>query len=157
LLRGPMSSARSLAFALDGRVLAVAGHGRAVGLWDTDTGSELSTLGDGTDAGRCVASSRSEKLLAGGGSEGDGHRLGAVTIWDWEGRRRLITLHGHSAGINALAFAPDESRLASGDSMGIVKLWDVTTGQERARLRACEPGAGVTAIAFAPNGSLLVT
>jgi WD40 repeat protein len=157
LEHGAMSSARSLAFSSDGRVLAVAGYGVAVRLWDTETGAELSRLGDGAETGRCVAFSRAGKLLAVGESGRGSHRRGAVTIWDWEGRRRLITLHGHSSGINALAFVPDGSRLVSGDSAGIVKLWDLASGQERASLRACQPGASLTAIAISPDGALFVT
>jgi WD40 repeat protein len=156
LQHGPMSSALSLAFSSDGRVLAVAGRGRAVRLWDTETAMELCRLGDGVETGRCVAFSRAGKLLAVGESGGRRQR-GEVTIWDWAGRRRLITLNGHSGGINALAFAPDGSRLVSGDSAGIVKLWDVATGQERASLRVCEPGAGLAAIAISPDGALFVT
>jgi hypothetical protein len=45
LQHGPISSAQSLAFSADGRVLAVAGYGRAVRLWDTETGAELSRRG----------------------------------------------------------------------------------------------------------------
>jgi WD40 repeat protein len=76
-----------------------------------------------------------------------------VTIWDWEGRCRLVTLQGHSSGINALAFAPDGWRLVSGDSAGMVKIWNVITRQERASLRACEPGGCLTAIAISPDGA----
>jgi WD40 repeat protein len=108
------------------------------------------------ETGRCVAFSRAGRLLAVGESGGR-RRAGVVTIWDWEGRRQLITLHGHSGGINAVAFAPDGARLVSGDSAGIVKLWDVTTGQERASLRVCEPGGGLTAVAISPDGILLAT
>jgi hypothetical protein len=68
-----------------------------------------------------------------------------------------MTLHGHSGGINALSFTPDGARLASGDSAGIVKGWDVATGQKRASLRACDPGGGLTAVAISPDGALLVT
>jgi WD40 repeat protein len=156
LQHGPISSAQSLAFSADGRVLAVAGDGRAVRLWDTETGAEHSRLGDGAETGLRVAFSPAGKLLAVGGS-GDGRHPGAVTIWDWEARRRLITLNGHSSGITALAFAPDGSRLVSGDTAGIVKLWDVATGQERASLRACEPGGCLTAITISPDGALFVT
>jgi WD40 repeat protein len=59
--------------------------------------------------------------------------------------------------LNALAFAPGGSRLASSDSAGIVKLRDVATGRERATLRACENRPGVTAMVISPDGALLVT
>jgi WD40 repeat protein len=156
LQHGPAGSTRSLAFSPDGRVLAVAGQGRAVRFWDVETGTELTGLESGFEVVWCLAFSRAGKLLAVDHS-GRERRRGEVTIWDWGGRRRLITLHGHAAGINTLAFAPDGSWLASGDSAGIVKLWDVTTGQERASLRACENPPGVTAMVISPDGTLLVT
>jgi len=156
LERGSMRSAQSLAFFPDGRVLGVAGHGSAVRLWDIETRTVLPGLGDGAETGPCIAFAPAGKLLAVSDSRGE-HRRGAVTIWDWEGRRRLITLHDRSGGITVLAFAPDGTRLASGDSAGIVKLRDVATGRERATLRACQPGTGVTAMVISPDGALLVT
>src|SRR5262249_44273647 len=124
LQHGPAGATRSLAFSPDGRILAVAGQGQAVRLWDVETGTELSGQ-SGFELGRCIGSSRAGNLLATGDSGHEGRR-GAVTIWDWEGPRRLTTFHGHSGGINVLAFAPDGSWLASGDSAGIVKVRDVT-------------------------------
>jgi WD40 repeat protein len=157
LQHGPGGSTRSLAFSSDDRLLAATGNDNALRLWDTEAGTELAGLGDGAETGRCVAFSRAGKLLALGSSESVWPHRGIVTIWDWEGRRRLITLHDHSASINILAFAPDGTRLMSGDVAGIVKLWDVTTGRERATLRACQPGTGVTAMVISPDGALLVT
>jgi WD40 repeat protein len=45
------------------------------------------------------------------GHSGRERRRGEVTIWDWEGRRRLVALRGHPGGITVLAFAPDGTRL----------------------------------------------
>jgi hypothetical protein len=154
LQQGPKGSTQSLAFSHDGRVLAVAGcAGR---LWDVETGTELSGLEGGLDRARCIAFSRAGDLLAVGDSVGE-RRSVEVTVWNWEGRRRLVTLSGHVSAIHALAFSPDGSRLASGDSAGLVKLWDVAAGKERASLRACGSGLGLSALAISPDGVILVT
>jgi WD40 repeat protein len=79
-----MSSAQSLAFSADGRVLAATGYGRSLRLWETKTGTELPGLGDREETGRCVSFSRAGRLLAVGESGGR-RRAGVVTIWDWEG------------------------------------------------------------------------
>jgi WD40 repeat protein len=43
-------------------------------------------------------------------------------------------LRGHTAEIECVSFAPDGKRLASGDKEGTVRLWDVVTGKELAKL-----------------------
>jgi WD40 repeat protein len=59
-------------------------------------------------------------------------------------RQELLTepravLHGHGSRINSLAFSPDGKLLASGSEDGEVRLWNVATGDEAARL---EPAGG---------------
>jgi WD40 repeat protein len=44
--------------------------------------------------------------------------------------RRLRTFEGHPSGINALAYAPDGTRLASGGRDHTVRVWDVRTGKQ---------------------------
>ena len=46
-----------------------------------------------------------------------------VRIWDIATGQELLSLEGHRAQINALAFSPDGSILASCDHQGKVQLW----------------------------------
>ena len=50
------------------------------------------------------------------------------------------TLKGHTGAVVAVAFSPDSKTLASASYDGTLKLWDMTTGKERATL-----GVGVDA------------
>jgi WD40 repeat protein len=64
-------------------------------------------------------------------------------------------LEGHGSFVEAAAFSPDGSMLATGDDDGEVRLWDVATRIELLAFEA-HPG-GVSDVAFAPDGRLLVT
>ena len=57
--------------------------------------------------------------------------------------------------MRAVAIAPDGSWLASGGDDGLVRVWDLATGQQRAALRG-HRGA-VHAVAIAPDGSWLAS
>ena len=46
-----------------------------------------------------------------------------MRIWDTASGRLLNTLVGHSFYVNAVAFSPDDRRLASASSDGAIKLW----------------------------------
>ena len=52
-----------------------------------------------------------------------------------------------------MAFFPDNRTLATGSDDGTVKLWDLTTRQERATFRV--PSSSVWAIAVAADGQSL--
>jgi WD40 repeat protein len=54
-----------------------------------------------------------------------------------------------------LAFAPDGSTLALGAVGGTIRLWDASTGQERAVL--CGHTQVVEAVAFSPDGRTMAT
>jgi WD40 repeat protein len=152
---GSMSAARSLAISPDGRVLAVAGLGTSVTLWDIENGRDLGTLEIEGAAPKTVAFPAAGPLLAIGGSRRRGQD--SLTLWDWRERRRRAGLDGHEGGVNGLAFSSDGSILASSDSAGVVKLWATAEGHELASWGVSRPGNAVKAIALSPDGKLLAT
>jgi WD40 repeat protein len=54
-----------------------------------------------------------------------------------------------------VVFSPDSTRLATGGLDAIVKLWEVTTGDEVLNLR--DHSGGVESLAFSPDGQRLVS
>ena len=53
-------------------------------------------------------------------SAGDGH---IIRLWDAAEGLEICTLEGHQDDIYALAFAPDDSLLASGSYDGAIRFW----------------------------------
>jgi RNA polymerase sigma factor (sigma-70 family) len=84
---------------------------------------------------------------------------------EWKER---ASLDGKAGAVFAVAFSPDGKTLAAGygkgPNLGAVKLWDVTTGREKATLRADTrlpdtpklPLSVVESVAFSRDGSLLL-
>jgi WD40 repeat protein len=64
-------------------------------------------------------------------------------------------LRGHSGRVRSLAFAPGGRMLATGGGEGLLRLWDLDRGRERAVLRYRH--RNVNALAFAPDGRTLAT
>jgi WD40 repeat protein len=65
----------------------------------------------------------------------------------------MLILAGHTGPVLSVAYAPDSLTLASGGSDGSVRIWDLTSGQER--LSIPDAGGPVLSLAFSPDGQLL--
>ena len=95
--------------------------------------------------------------IAVGDSQGEIHLFGSDT-----GTEKGM-FHGHSSRIQSLAFSSDGWFLASGDSDGIIVLWDVAMGEQVARWDAHEKwftnpkNSGVLSLAFDPHSRLLAS
>jgi WD40 repeat protein len=155
---GTRNGAFSVAFAPDGRRLAVMGsrdgdrlYEGVVTLWDVATGkkhAEFTKVGIGSNAS--VAFSPDGTTLA-------WRTGGQLSLWDTAtGKRRSALLEGDLHSPVAIAFSPDSRLLATGTGAGAVSLWDVATGDLR-RGHADAHAGTVRAVAFAPDGNLLAS
>jgi WD40 repeat protein len=140
-----------LAFAPNGRMLAVAADRSSVFLLDPATLRDLHQViqpfGGEIES---VAFSRDGRTLAIGTGWG-----GQVLLWDLADRLLRTILRGHDGGVKSMTFSPDDILLASGANDGRVRLWDARTGT----MQDSVPGHGdrVWSTAFAPDGQRLAT
>jgi WD40 repeat protein len=143
-------SARALAFAPDGRRLAVRDNNFTVHLLDTatDKAVRLGTLPQGSTS--CVAFSPDGKYVA--AASGYGH----VTVHLFDAATgkevcRLAGAVGDEMHGGSVVFSPDGKTLAVGGWDGRLRLWEVASGRERGRLQQ----DGGSRVAFSPDGRLL--
>jgi len=133
-----------LAFAPDGKRLAVAGGVGAVSLWEVPSGKWLADIGRREHRGPAwsVAFAPDGKSVA-VDSHGDLH------FWDMTTGQRTNQIHG--AG-GKLALSPDGKLLASAAD-NVIRLWNVTTGQEQVKLTTRQ--GRIECHLFAPDGRTL--
>ncbi len=78
-----------------------------------------------------------------------------ILLWDVGALAMKAALAGHTAAVNALAFSPDSSTLASASDDASVILWDAASGAQLARLAG--HSAPVRVVAFSADGALLAS
>jgi WD40 repeat protein len=141
----------SVAFSPDDRVLATAGDGGAVHLFDAQTGKLLDLLTGHAGRVWCVAFAPDGRTLATAG------RDGTVRLWDPEARPGWKVLPG-SPGHFLLTFSPDGKRLVGGGHMtGELRIWEAPSGQlEISVLPGARPH-DIRTLALAPDGRTLAT
>jgi len=150
----------------DGRYLATASLDGSAKVWDLASGRELVAVTGGGSQLRAVAISLDGTRLATAGSDN------LARVWKLDlspgaaSAELLHTLSGHGEGppvgglfpgLTTVAFSPDGTKLATGGSDGMAKVWDTQTGKELLSVQAHPDGRGITRIVFSPDGRLLAT
>jgi WD40 repeat protein/serine/threonine protein kinase len=153
-LKGHNDWVTSVAFSPDGRTLASASADRSIKLWQVATGKPRKSLRGQqpflsvafSPDGRKLASSSRETYFRGGGT---------LALWDLDAAkaRELFAADGDSPA--SVAFSPDGKTVAAAISLaGVVKVWDVATGELKKTL---ERGNGLNTVAFSPDGKSLAS
>ncbi len=74
----------------------------------------------------------------------------------WErATRQIAPLYGHERAVRALAMSPDGRTLASGDEIGMVRLWDLRTRSAVSVLKG--HALSISRLVFSADGSLLAS
>ena len=143
----------SIAFAPDGKSIALNDLSDTIFLYDTATGKLIRELKRPGDARMQVVFSPDGRFLVSMPQRPPAEK-GEVSIWSVkDGKEVHRWTHPFSLGMSA-AFSPDGKRVAIGDSRWGLVLWDVETGKEVRRL---SPPGGAAQIAFSPDGKVLAT
>jgi WD40 repeat protein/serine/threonine protein kinase len=127
-LNGPRQEVDRLALSRDGGLLASAGRGSTICLWDLATeppaGTELKPR-------RLLVGPSDNQRITGLAFSADGRRLAAcgqdhtVRIWNVTSGDETLTLRGHQDTVLGVAFSPDGRLLASASPQGI-KIWEAS-------------------------------
>jgi WD40 repeat protein len=138
----------ALAFSQDGKSLYIAGAQGYLSWWQIASQKETVVLPKMVEPNICLAISKGEKILGVGA-------VGGLLLYDQPaGGSVRALLHDPAVEISALAFSPDNTRLAVGNDRGMILLWDVATWSVRKTFQ--QPGK-ISSLAFSPDGKKLAT
>jgi len=159
-LNATSDSVYSVAFSLDGTILASASKARyehTINLWDLSGGHELGTLTEQFHNPHPVSSgafSPDGKTMASGRDDQ------TIKLWDVAEHRERLKLAASPGEIVSVVFSQDGKMLASGSSGTLfssseIKLWEIATGRELHTLTG--HSSWVTSLAFSPDGKTLAS
>ncbi len=144
-------------FFSSGKKLLTSAVDNTVCLWDVATGTEIKKF-DRTGRSAALALSHNEKWILTGSDKHDDEPIWKARLWDADGNL-IRTFDGHLKEITAVAFAPDDSIVFTGDAKGSCRLWETATGKELQLLKVRgldrAHSQKVTAAVFLSNDRLL--
>lgn len=118
----------ALAWSPDGHILASAGAGTEVILWNADDGREIGRIG--TDAPdqyilSLAFSPDGKRLVAGTYSSNASPSPGQVVVCDVAALKLVKSLTGHRLGVWSVTVTPDGKKILSASEDGSVRIWEM--------------------------------
>jgi WD40 repeat protein/serine/threonine protein kinase/tetratricopeptide (TPR) repeat protein len=141
-----------------GPQIPAAGQLNTVEIIDTKTGKEVLSLPHGEILYHTAFSPDGRRLVSVGGiwdKRSKRSTGGTIKLWSLDppqADKPIRTFEGVRLAVQQVAFSPDGTRLATADSNGTVKVWDVATGKEGTILNALAGGGPPV---FSPDGELI--
>jgi len=151
---GHTAGVRFLAYLSRGKLLASCGHDGRVLVWEVSQRRVIWEPAVPTCAIAMAASPKGDLLAIGAWEHG-------VDVWDVSQKKCIKVLKAGRRELPCeLVFSPDGGRLACGDGIGRVVIWNVDTGQV---VRSWEPvhtdplkSDSIESLAWSPDGKILV-
>ena len=170
-LIGHEDAVRGCAVSAGGGLLASASADKSVRLWDAPSGRVHSVLAGHRDWVNACAFDRNGALLASVSNDR------TLRLWDVATRSRRIAVAAHEHWINCCMFSPDGRFIVTGASDGTIRRWSLdfdesvwelwigggkhlpadVAERELRPVELAEHDASVNGLAFAPDGSFMVS
>ncbi|MFE2601029.1 trypsin-like peptidase domain-containing protein [Streptomyces sp. NPDC059396] len=150
------SSAETITFSLDDRLLALGWEDGVVELWDMANAAQprrIAALPGTGGPPRAVAFRPDGKMLAVASKDAQ------ARLWDLADPstpRRTAVISGHGGPLTSVAYSRDGRHLATGSTDRTAVLWDVSDHEQPVRT-AVLTGDAVDGITFSPDGHTVIT
>ena len=139
----------SVVYHPDGTWLAAIDNNDNLIIWDAKNGETLQTI---------LLNQTGARLLT---ISPDGSRLAysvqnSIFLLDTNSLKVIQELEGHSENLSDIEFSPDSLLLASGSADGVLKIWQVASGEEQFSVKASDFG-WLNDLTFSHDGSKVAT
>jgi WD40 repeat protein len=151
-LRGHRAGVFSVTFHPEGKLLASVSKDETLAVWNVDTGRQVYATSESTRPLAMAYSPDGRHLIV-------GDTVNHLTVRAAESGLVVRELEGHKRTVSAVACSGDGRYLASADTSGFVRVWDMGDGSFRSRElpRVARPNTLIKGLAFNPDGKLLAT
>lgn len=160
-LRGHEGGIGNLCFAPDGKWLVSASEDKTLRIWDPESGEEKSQIHQKERAWSVAVSPDGTQILSGSGGALLGNppidvvpiEKNPIRLWNAATGELIREMDGHSNLVCSLEFSPDGKYACSGSYDKSLRVWDLATGSQLARV---DGDGWVCAARYSPDGRLIL-